>query len=559
MIQVTCAQCGLRVLVPPTVQGKTGVCFNCGVPLKVPSTLDGGTIPTIAFNKGDRISDRYVIEDQIGQGGMGVVYRARDTLVEETVALKFLHPQLLRTERGQQLFIHEAQIARRLRHENIVAVHDVSWTIDGILYLTMEFAEGLSLRTFLRKHRTERRHIPVRLAVTYIKQVLAALEFAHRMVIHRDMKPENVILLASEHLKVLDFGLAKALHEEFFAQQDAKPPKRVVGTWAYAAPEQRKKQTVDSRADLYSVGLIMHELFTLRTPLDEPVKVTEVRNDVSPSLLAVLDKALKEEKEQRWSSAAEFRQALESGYEDSYQKTIAAFHLGERAGELSTEGMVFLEGGNFLMGNSDVREEAPEEEVHVDPFWIDVYPITVKEYEKYLEATGAQTPRFWRDPQYNGPNQPVVGISWAEAMAYAEWAGKMLPTEAQWEFAARGRENRTYPWGNLPPDSTRANYADFLGMPSIVTMHEDGRSPDGVYDLAGNVYEWTFDPFVSYNVQRYNPEAARTAPRRAVRGGCWNSSPHELLCTFRKGLFPEVREGTVGFRCVIPATRKISQ
>ncbi len=558
MIQVSCAQCGLRILVPPTVQGRTGVCFNCGAALRVPANraTNGANI---AYKRGDRISERYVIEETIGQGGMGVVYRAQDTLVEETVALKFLHPQLLRTEKGQQLFIHEAQIARRLRHENIVAVHDVSWTSDGILYITMELAEGQSLRSYLRKQRIERRHIPVRFGITFVKQILAALEFAHRTVIHRDMKPENVMLMSSERIKVLDFGLAKAVHEELSAE-DPKSPRRVVGTWAYAAPEQRKKQNIDLRADLYAVGLILHEMFTLRTPLDEPVRVQQVRNDVSPSLLAVLDKALKEEKEQRWSSATEFRQALENAYEESYRKTVATFHVGGKAqSAASTEGMVFLEGGNFLMGCNDVREEAPEEEVHVDPFWMDMYPVTVKQYQEYMEASGAPEPRYWHDPQCNGPNQPVVGVSWAEAAAYAEWAGKMLPSEAEWEFAARGIANRTYPWGNLPPDSTRANYADFLGMPSIVTMHEDGHSPDGIYDLAGNVYEWTRDPFVAYSVLRSNPETARSAPRRTVRGGSWNSPAQELLCTSRRGLFPEVRENTVGFRCVTPARRKINR
>ncbi len=553
MIQVTCLQCGLRILVPPSVQGKTGACFNCGAPIKVPAASNG-VRKDLLFQRGERVSDRYIIEDKIGQGGMGVVYRALDTLVEETVALKFMNPSYLRTEKGQQLFIHEAQIARRLRHENIVAVHDVSWTSDGILYLSMEYADGQSLRAFLRKQRTDRKLIPVRLVITVIKQVLAALEFAHRMVIHRDMKPENIMLLPSEQVKVLDFGLAKAIHEELLAGEE---PKRVVGTLPYAAPEQKKKQTIDLRADIYAVGLIFHELLTLRTPLDEPVTVLQARNDVAPSLLTVLDKALKEEKEQRWSSAGEFRQALDTAYEDSYQKTIATFHVNKHIEPVSTEGMIFFEGGNFLMGNNDVREETPEEEVHVDPFWMDIYPVTIEQYRQYLEATGAPDPRFWRDPQCNGPNQPVVGISWKEALDYSAWAGKMLPTEAQWEFAARGRQNRKYPWGNLPPDSTRANFAEYLGMPSIVTMHEDGRTPEGIYDLAGNVYEWTIDPFVPYPVQRYNPQACANAPRRTARGGCWNSKSNELLCTFRKGLFPEIRENTVGFRCVIPASRNI--
>jgi formylglycine-generating enzyme required for sulfatase activity/tRNA A-37 threonylcarbamoyl transferase component Bud32 len=554
MIEVTCEQCGVRMLVPPTVQGRTGVCFGCGAPLTVPQLGPSPRADSLAFNAGDHIAARYVIQDRVGQGGMGVVYRAHDTLINETVALKFLHPGMLRTEKGKQLFIREAQIARRLRHENIVAVHDVSWTGDGVLYLSMEFAEGQSLRAFLRKHRNDRRLLPVRLAVTFTRQILTALEYAHRTVVHRDMKPENVILLASERIKVLDFGLAKAVHEELFRTEDIAPSsKRVVGTLAYAAPEQKKLLPIDLRADIYAVGLILYELLTLRTPLDDFIPVAQARKDVAPSLLAVLDKALCEEKERRWQSAGEFRNALENAFEGSYRKTIHVNTEARSDKPASTEGMVFLEGGLFLMGNNDVREESPEEEVFVGPFWMDKFPVTVVQYAEYLRDTGAPEPRFWRDPQCNGPNQPVVGVSWAEANAYAGWAGKLLPTEAQWEFAARGRDNRKYPWGDLPPDTTRANYREYLGMPSIVTMHDEGRTPEGIYDLAGNVLEWTIDPFASYATFRRNPEGSEASPRRAVRGGCWNSRHHELLCTFRKGLFPEVRDNTVGFRCVLPA------
>ncbi|HDP33725.1 MAG TPA: hypothetical protein ENN29_01295 [Candidatus Hydrogenedentes bacterium] len=557
MIPVTCSQCGLSIFVPPEVQGREGICFRCGLPLIIPSEAGRSRHDNLNYERGDRIADRYVVKEQIGKGGMGVVYRALDTLVQDMVALKFLHPNILRTEQGRQLFIREVQIARRLRHENIVAVHDVSWTAEGILYLSMEFAQGHSLRALLRRYRHERRVIPVRLAVTYLRQILVALDYAHHTVIHRDIKPENVMVMPNERVKVLDFGLAKAAHEEYFQEGDEEKTSRMVGTWAYAAPEQRKRQKVDLRADVYAVGLLMHELLTLRTPLDDPVEVVDVRHDVSPSLISVLERALAVEKEQRWPSAKDFRIALETAFEESYRKTVAVFDSDGMVKTPSTKGMVFLEGGHFLMGNNEVREEAPEHEVLVRPFWMDAYPVTNKQYQEYLEETGAPAPRFWHDPQYNGPNQPVTGVSWAEAKAYAAWAGKTLPTEGQWEFAARGRENRKYPWGNLPPDATLANFNDNLGMPSVVTMHEDGGTPEGIYDLAGNVYEWMLDPFVSYTAKRQNPQFAAAAPRRALRGGSYKSPPNELLCTARKGLFPEVRENTIGFRCVIPASRLI--
>jgi formylglycine-generating enzyme required for sulfatase activity/tRNA A-37 threonylcarbamoyl transferase component Bud32 len=553
MIKVTCAHCGISILVPSTVQGRVGICFGCGARIQVPRAANPEEILNITFQEGDRISDRYVIGKAIGSGGMGVVYDAHDELVDEVVALKFMNPRMLRTQRGQKLFIQEAQVARRLRHENIVAVHDVSSTTEGILYLSMEYIRGQSLRKFLRRHRKERRLVPVRLVVTLTSQILAALEYAHRTVIHRDIKPENVMLLPGEHVKVLDFGLAKAVDEEAVAPvEDPEKRQRVIGTLAYAAPEQRRHRPIDLRADLHSVGTVMHEMFTLRTPMDEPATVSQVRSDVSPSLLAVLDKAVQEEKEARWQSAAEFRAALEGAFEGSYRRVAVPNRVARTEQEVSTEGMVYLEGGSFLMGNDEVPDEAPEFEAFVEPFYMDAHPVTVGEYAAYLKATDAPEPKFWRVPELNGQDQPVVGVSWNEACEYAAWAGKQLPTEAQWEFAARGRGNRRYPWGHLDPDSTRCNFGDYLGMPSIVSMHEGGMTPEGIQDLAGNVYEWTEDAFEPYR-HRQQGGGESDSPRRVVRGGSWHSGPLELVCSHRKGLFPESRLTTVGFRCVVPA------
>ena len=117
MLEVICSHCGIRILVPPEVQGRHGVCFNCTQPLQIPSAEDIKRHLDLAFEKGDLVADRYYIIERIGKGGMGVVYRAHDSLVDENVALKFMKPKLLRTESGKRLFIQEAQIARRLRHE----------------------------------------------------------------------------------------------------------------------------------------------------------------------------------------------------------------------------------------------------------------------------------------------------------------------------------------------------------------------------------------------------------------------------------------------------------
>jgi serine/threonine-protein kinase len=535
------------------VQGRTGQCFGCGAPVRVPATAERSPEQALNFDPGSRVADRYILDAKIGRGGMGVVYKARDSLIGEDVALKFMHPRILRTQRGQQLFIKEAQIARRLRHENIVSVHDVSTTPEGVLYLTMELLKGISLRAYLRKFRSERRLVDVHLAIDLTLQILSALEYAHRMVVHRDLKPENVLLLPGDRCKVLDFGLAIAVEEEqeTVVAPDGKP-KRVVGTAVYASPEQHRHQTIDYRSDLYSLGLIFHELLTLRTPVDEPVSVVDVRQDVAPSIIRILDRAVQKDKEARWQSAREFRKALADAYEKSY-KMVDVLVRSETGEDVSTENMVYLPGGSFLMGSDEVREEAPEFEAIVEPFFIDKHPVTVEQYSEFIKATGRPEPKYWRDPEFNGPRQPVSGVSFDDAFAYAAWVGKQLPTEKQWEYAARGKENRKYPWGSLEPDTSLCNYGDYLGMPSIVTMHEGGATPEGVFDMAGNVYEWTLGVYAPYDPRRGGDIVDPSQPRMVARGGSWHSQPNELRCSARKGLFRETQLTTIGFRCVLPA------
>lgn len=181
------------------------------------------------------------------------------------------------------------------------------------------------------------------------------------------------------------------------------------------------------------------------------------------------------------------------------------------------------------------------------PFYMDKHPVTVAQYREFLKETKRPEPPFWDDANFSGESQPVVGVTWHEAMAYAAWAGKQLPSEIQWEYASRGRDNRAYPWGNREPDPIRCNFGDHLNMPSLVGMHDEGATPEGIEDLAGNVFEWTRDLFVPYDA---SADSHSDVVLRAVRGGSWHSPATELRCSARTGLFPETRESTVGFRCV---------
>jgi formylglycine-generating enzyme required for sulfatase activity len=503
------------------------------------------------FRPGQPITDRYVCRQKIGRGGMGTVFLADDTLLAEPVALKFLHPHLLQTQRGVQLFIREAQVARRLRHDRIVATHDVGRTPEGVLYLSMEMVKGHPLRRYLNEYRVKNKPMPVRLAVELTIQILDALQYAHQYIVHRDLKPENVLIMPGERVKVLDFGLAKAIDEESVGESPAESPSkgRVVGTEAYAAPEQKKHADVDALADIYAVGKLLHEMLTLRSPLEPFVEIASVRQDVSPGIIAIAEKAARERKDERFPSAAAFRDALRDAYADAYTKARAPQPPERAAVEASTDGMVYYEGGAFLMGANDIPGAKPEHEAQVDPFYLDTHLVTVSQYKRYLTDTNAAPPKHWQARGFEGPDQPVVGVTWDEANAFAAWAGKRLPTEREWEFAARGKANRKYPWGHEAPDENRANYGEFLGMPSFVHMHEDGATPEGVCDLAGNVAEWTADAFVPYAKRNGNPDE----PRKTIRGGSWKSDAAELRSADRRGAFPESRLDTTGFRCALSA------
>lgn len=203
--------------------------------------------------------------------------------------------------------------------------------------------------------------------------------------------------------------------------------------------------------------------------------------------------------------------------------------------------------------------EAPQHTVYLKDFYICKYPVTVVEYTRYMSQTGALFFEGWDDPRFNAPDQPVVGVTRHEALAYAEWAGMRLPTEAEWEKASRGADGRGWPWGNYW-DPARANSAESgRGYPTPVTAFESAGnvSPYGVCDMVGNVWEWCLD--------RYDPNFYSDSPREnpcctlpeihydgyyIVRGGSWYNRGDRIRCAARFDRFPQMQRRHIGFRCV---------
>ena len=232
-------------------------------------------------------------------------------------------------------------------------------------------------------------------------------------------------------------------------------------------------------------------------------------------------------------------------------------------------GMVLIEKGPFLMGskksmlelkphdlfNTDrhtLGPENPAHEVYLDSFYIDKYEVTNEAYAKFMKETRVKKPKGWNDPNFNHPQQPVVGISWKEAVEFCQWQNKRLPTEAEWEKAARGKRPIRYPWGNTSPDSSKLNYNQELKKTTAVGSFDSGKSDYGLYDLSGNASEWVNDwHFPEYYLfsPKENPRGPEKGQYKVIRGGSWRNNADDVDLVYRNATTPKNRSLAIGFRC----------
>jgi len=226
--------------------------------------------------------------------------------------------------------------------------------------------------------------------------------------------------------------------------------------------------------------------------------------------------------------------------------------------DTDTASMGLIPAGPFTMGKEGANpDEQPTHRVSLAAFYIDKYEVTVAGYAKFLKSEGADPPFLWQEArQDKNQDKPVLGVDWYDAAAYCRWAKKRLPTEAEWEKAARGTDGRIYPWGNDPPTNIHANFgheaATGYAAVAKVGSFEKGQSPYGIYELAGNVWEWVADRYDEHYYQHSperNPRGPTTGPLRVVRGGAWNSSPSIITAANRNSNVPSARRSDVGFRC----------
>lgn len=223
---------------------------------------------------------------------------------------------------------------------------------------------------------------------------------------------------------------------------------------------------------------------------------------------------------------------------------------------------VVVPAGSFVMGCEQGRdEERPLHRVCVDAFETAIYQVRNRDYALFMEATGHPAPRYWRDPDFNDPDQPVTAVNWFEGVKYCQWLSAMtgrsyrLPTEAEWERAARGGgEGHLYPWGSEPPES-RPEYVRRWGGEVNGPLPVGRGTPNGfgLYDLCENVHEWCADWFQKdyYAISpERNPCGPPTGERRASRGGSWRHHIKASRCSTRSSIPPELEYSDYGFRVV---------
>ena len=619
------------------------------------------------------LRERFQLTRKIGHGGMGSVYAANDLKLKRVVAIKELRREYTQDELLRRRFEREAEAAGGLgTHPHIVTVYD--WFDEGeTLFIVMEYLAGGTLLDRMSQAPGGRMEAAFVLEVG--RQALLGLDAAHSAgLVHRDIKPGNLLFDGQGTVKLADFGVVRSQRDDSrtaLTNAGGHP-----GTLVYMSPEQIDGAELEGRSDVYSLAAVLYECLagvryfertglrrTERALMDAicdvpPVPLRDHVPYVSPDIEALLERALAKnvferpearqmaEEIQAILGAPRLRPSIEVPGEAPRRSTrphepveAARYdpHAETRArGQLeSTEHLPFPGGqtqprpatervfvraleerpesstarvvprveplpatgapvlerrekdgtqvvripaGAFVMGGRVASDEQPIRQVELDGYTIDRVPVTVGRYRRFLEAIERDgppviplirrlfpggkdhRPSAWDTDDYRElcptDDHPVVYVDWFDAYAYAQWVGARLPSEAEWERAARGsQDERTYPWGDEPVDDDRAVFGRKTWGPEPVGARPLGASPEGVLDLAGNVWEWCLDRYDARAYDNLGPRnpllQVSTSPtvKAVKRGGSWTNAPGSLRVSKRGFELLKTRAANLGFRC----------
>ncbi len=527
---------------------------------------------------------RYELIKIIGKGQTAFVYQVFEKETEKEKAIKVLFIPT-ECEEAKSRFLQAAENAARLKHKSIVEIYEWGIRDNGHACLSMECLKGMDLRQKIQKEGP----FSLRQTLEVAQSIGQALQFAREQnVAHRDFKPSNIFYVEND-IKIIGFDSVGWANDPTFTLVDESYYRLY-----YSAPEQLSDfHKVNESSNIYSFGKTLCYILTGEEPYDIEWE------DIPQKIRSILRHATRKNSEDRYQSLEEMLSELnklksggiievkedfvESGFfpafsdRDVLPQTIPPSILKQledeyylKEGQLickkDKSPMIYVPAGLFLMGDESDEaeiEEAPMHEVFLDAYLMDVYPVTNERYALFLEETShlnrsqlahhnsqpsrkIHIPQLWYNREWNQSDYPVVGVDWWDAYVFSQWAGKSLPTEAQWEKAARGIDARYYPWGNQTPPPC-------LGKLAPVTLCKSGKSPYGCVDMVGNVWEWCYDWYDPTYYQKsppQNPQGPSSGRCRVVRGG-WLKNAKPVRATTRGyGDGPGDRRYHLGFRTV---------
>ena len=604
-----CQVCGTK-----SVNGAL-FCSKCGKSL-VQSTSASGSSVIRQLDAGALLDRRYEVISLISQGGFGRVYKAMDNRFAANVAIKEMTGSFdTDDERAamERYFKQEAQVLFALKHPSLPTVSDYFFE-QHRFFLVMEYIEGRSLRTIIEQN-TGSEPFDENLAFIWFQSLLEIMEYLHRQnppIIHRDIKPDNLIWqLDRKTLYLVDFGIIRV---------GCATRTVSYGTPGYASPEQASGKATPA-VDIFGAGATLYHLLTGDDPADHPFDfepVQSIRPDISPAFAGAVDIMVSLRARERFQSTEEIRRYLNShgvlsatvlpshpaappGHPAAPPSHPAAppprpmtplspavlpagitfIHINssgfeEYQNDIDNASLIWIPPGEFLMGagkeDRDARaDEKPLHRVTLSGYWIYQYEVTNRQFALFVHRTGyAATPEWEEYWEKSGDHYPVVFVTYQDATAYCRWAGAQLPTEAQWECAARGGDERFFPWGNFF-DNSRFNCWDSPAMPGRANFFDGrgplkagscrgGDSPCGAADMSGNVWEWCLDTFEE-SFYEQSPENdpfchKERSPFKVLRGGSWNEIPRNCRTTRRVKANSGNAARDRGFRCAIRSKKK---
>ena len=590
------------------------------------------------FATGDLILGRYKVLAELGKGGMGIVYKCEDQTSHVCYAVKTLAPELTDSKWEMEEILYNFQLVQKLHHPNIANYNALELDPQTNRYfLVMEYVEGEDLRYWLRSKRREGADLQ-QVIPPVVRQIAQALDYAHsQKIVHRDIKPGNIMIDGMGNVKVLDFGLAAQIHSSLSRVSiQSVNEASTCGTIPYMAPEQWRGGEAEAASDQYALAATVYEMFSGRPPFDSADKDI-LRNctlheaprplkDVSPAIRSAVEKALAKEPEDRFKSCADFAAAMggakvakskekspekergKSGggawkwiaamnvlvllaggafggwYFAAEQKAAEAEARAKaeaearakaeaeaeeplRTGVVTLPGgvplkMIRVEPGSFMMG-SENGDDA-EKPVH----WV---TLTQAYYLGETEVTQAQ----WRavmgnnPSRFQGDNRPVEQVNWNDAMAFCRKLNDQgrapkgwkftLPTEAQWEFAARGgNRSRGYTYSGSNNVGDVAWYYVNSGKETHAVRRKQANEL-GLYDMSGNVKEWCLDWYGSGSYSSgavTDPQGPYGGSGRVQRGGSWiNGDAQRCRSASRYYSSPVFCDDYYGFRLALVPVR----